>query len=156
MADTTGKIKAFIGTHQKKIDRKGRVTIPQAFRSLLPEESNAKIFLVKGQDEGEYLEAWPAPDWTSKVEKLLAMPPTRKLRKIIRGYVSQAAECSIDREGRIVVPSYFKDFAELKEEVLWVGSGMLMELWSRQSFESNLNIRGEANELLEELDEQLY
>jgi len=143
----------FLGMHEKKVDAKGRVGIPIPFRSLLPEEDSGRIWLVKGSS-GQYLEVWPASAWETFCQEVMDLPGVKQRLKLLRGYVSQAVEGKLDREGRVVVPPLFREFGGLEKQVLWIGVGSRMELWSKGRFEEeDDNLRAEADEVLTENEE---
>jgi MraZ protein len=69
--------------------------------------------------------------------------------------VSGAVDCEIDDSGRILVPPSLRDYAQLKKDVVWAGSGKYAELWDkdawRQHFETSDDERREIGSRLAEL-----
>ncbi len=145
----------FRGTHAKQIDSKNRVGIPKPFRLLIPDNGEEAVWLVKGLDpQDRYLEIWPSHAWDRFCEEANRMPGAQRRRKLLRGYVSQAIACKLDAQGRIVIPPYYREFAGLAGDILWIGSGNMMELWAKDRFEArDDDLRNEAYQVLMENDD---
>ena len=56
-------------------------------------------------------------------------------RQFNRLYFSGACEVNCDRQGRILVPQYLKDFAKIKRDVVIVGVSNRMEIWSKETWQ---------------------
>lgn len=131
----TRRIK-YKGVHICLLDSKNRVSVPGDFRKSLPKRHAGRVWLVSALDAKEkFLEVWPVPAWDKFCEKVLTIPDIFQLRAMLRGYVSKAIECRIDAQGRILIPPYYKVFAGLDGDVVWLGAGDNMELWSRSRYE---------------------
>ena len=107
------------------IDDKGRLTIPAKFREL-PEEG---AFVVQGLDRN--LMVLPPAVFQILYDRLMAMnltdPAARLLRHIILGNALQVVP---DGAGRILLSSNLREYADLKNEVVFVGQGDYFEIWS--------------------------
>ncbi|RJO68658.1 MAG: cell division/cell wall cluster transcriptional repressor MraZ [Myxococcales bacterium] len=127
----------FRGMHGKQIDAKNRIGIPGPFRALLPAEAPETVILAIGIDpSAEYLEAWTAAGWERVLEDVARLADPIERRAMERGYVAQAVECKLDGQGRIVIPPYYRQWAGLDADVLWIGGGNLMELWAKSRYEA--------------------
>jgi MraZ protein len=115
----------FLNQYQHSFDDKGRLTIPSKFREL-PDEG---VFVVQGLDRN--LMVLPPAVFQNLYDRLMAMnltdPTARLLRRIILG---NAQQLKLDRAGRILLSSNLRDFASLKENVIFIGQGDYFEIWS--------------------------
>jgi MraZ protein len=134
-----------IGNFTNTLDEKGRVIIPAAFRYDLSE----KFYLTKGVEKCLYI--YPEKEWLQFVESLQEMPASKKEnRKALRYFSSNAAECEVDKQGRILIPQRLREHALLGKEVLFVGNLNKVEIWNPEYFE---DIEAEEiGEILEELN----
>jgi MraZ protein len=120
----------FIGEYSHKIDARGRVNIP----SKLREEVDDKFYLTKGLDKCLFL--FPEEEWKIFEEKLKILPLTdRNARAFVRMFFAGAVECIIDKQGRINVPNNLIKHSEINKEVMIIGVGQRIELWSKENWE---------------------
>ncbi len=90
------------GNHAAKIDDKGRLKIPNAFRALVEKQHGTELFVTSLT--GEYVRLYPMPVWLALEEKLARMPSTHpaRLKFLDRvNYYGQTAQ--IDVQGRVVI-----------------------------------------------------
>jgi len=129
----TGKevITVLIGKYTNTLDPKGRVIIPAAFRYDLGD----RFILTKGIEKCLYI--YPEKEWLELVERLKkAMPSSKEAnRKALRFFSSNATECEIDKQGRILIPQHLREYAFLSKELLFVGSLNKVEIWSSELYE---------------------
>lgn len=115
----------FLNQYQHSFDDKGRLTIPSRFRELPAEGA----FVVQGLDKN--LMVLPPPVFQVLYDRLMAMnltdPSARLLRRIILG---NALSVVPDSVGRILLSTNLKEYADLKENVVFVGQGDYFEIWS--------------------------
>lgn len=115
----------FLNQYQHCFDDKGRLTIPSRFREL-PEEG---AFVVQGLDRN--LMVLPPAAFEIIYNRLMAMsmtdPSARLLRQIILG---NALRVSPDSAGRILISTNLREYANLQNEVVFVGQGDYFEIWS--------------------------
>jgi len=115
----------FLNQYQHSFDDKGRLTIPSKFRELPAEGA----YVVQGLDRN--LMVLPPPVFQILYDRLMAMnltdPNARLLRRIILG---NALRIVPDGAGRILLSPNLNEFADLKENVVFVGQGDYFEIWS--------------------------
>jgi MraZ protein len=134
----------FRGMHAKQIDAKARVGTPKPFRDLLG-EAVEQVMLVRGLGRDRFLEIWPTAAWERMADQVRLLDGADKRKTLMRGYISQAIECKLDNQGRLVIPPYYREYAGLDGDVLWIGGGSMMELWSKTRFEEKDDaLRNEA------------
>ena len=106
----------FRGNSPARIDDKGRLKVPNAFKSLLESKYGRDLFL--SSLSGEYVRIYPMPVWLDIEEKLTRMPSTHpsRLRFLDRvNYFGQAAE--LDAQGRVLIPLRLREAATMNGEV---------------------------------------
>jgi len=118
-----------IGKYTNALDAKGRVFVPAAFRGDLGD----RFVLTRGaEDKSLYI--YPMDEWKKFVEKLQQLPTSKKdSRMIIRHFCSNATNCDMDSQGRILIPQELREKAELQKEVVFIGTVNRIELWSAEN-----------------------
>ena len=135
----------FYGEFEHSIDRKGRLILPAKFREIAKNQFVEKFFVTRGLDKCLFMFA--EEEWRSQENKFKTMSFTKQQsRTFNRLLFSGAVDVNFDKQGRILLPQYLKDFAEIKRDVMIVGVSNRIEIWakdkwndfyanSRQSFE---------------------
>lgn len=117
----------FKGEYNHTIDTKGRVIIPAKFREKLGES----FVITKGLDG--CLNGYSNEDWEVLEEKLSSMPLTNKeSRQFSRFFLAGAADCEVDKQGRVLIPTVLREFAQLEKDVVFVGVSKRIEIWSKE------------------------
>ena len=125
----------FYGEHEHTMDRKGRLIVPARFRQALQEHEVKRLFLTRGLDGCLFL--FPESEWRITEGKFKQIPFTKgEGRKFNRMFFSGAAEVTVDRLGRLLVPKTLKDFAEIKDDVVIVGVSSRMEIWAKEKWKA--------------------
>ena len=123
----------FLGRFEHTIDEKGRLNIPARFRDLFIERSSGKLILTCFDS---CIEAYPLDEWRHLEEKLKSLSLFQKdVRTFSRLVYSSAAECALDSQGRILIPSQLREMAQLGRDVTLAGAFNRMEIWSRERWE---------------------
>jgi MraZ protein len=123
--------KMFYGEYSHTLDRKGRLIIPSKFREALKEAYAEKLYVTRGLDKCLFIFA--EEEWKSQESKFKAMSFTKSQhRQFNRMFFSGAAELIPDKQGRILLPSYLKEFADIKKDIVLVGVSSRIEIWSKQ------------------------
>ncbi|HXX67642.1 MAG TPA: division/cell wall cluster transcriptional repressor MraZ [Polyangiaceae bacterium] len=123
----------FRGRHEHTIDAKGRTSVPARYRDALDAAGERRIVVTSGLDP--CLVAYAPSEWNDFESALAKLPRfDRAVQKLKRLYVSGAVECDIDDVGRILIPPALRDYAKLKKDVLWAGSGRYAELWDKDEW----------------------
>ena len=124
----------FYGEHEHSIDEKGRLIIPSKFREVFKENYVERFFVTRGLDTCLFVFA--EDEWKKQEAKFRSLPFTSaEARQFNRIYFSGACEVACDKQGRIIVPDYLKDFAKIKREVMIIGVSNRMEIWAKESWE---------------------
>jgi MraZ protein len=123
----------FRGNAPASIDDKGRLKVPNLFRSLLESKYGRELFITSLT--GEYVRIFPMPVWVELEEKLAQVPSSHpsKLRFLDRvNYFGQAAE--LDGQGRLVIPVRLREAATMSGEVDVLGHGNYLDVWNHDRF----------------------
>jgi len=146
----------FYGEHEHSIDRKGRLIIPSKIREVFKEHYAERFFLTRGLETrglDQCLFLFTEDEWRSQENKFKNLPFTRReARKFNRLFFSGAVEVNCDKQGRILIPNYLKEFAGIKRDVMIVGVVNRIEIWSRELWEGFYN---ESKGTFEEVAEKL-
>ena len=121
----------FIGEHQHSIDDKGRLIIPSKFR----EDLGYEFIMTKGLDNCLFV--YPKSEWQMVEEKLKTLPLTnRDARAFIRFFFAGASECTLDKQGRVLVPANLREHSKLEKEAVIIGVSTRMEIWSKEEWDA--------------------
>lgn len=127
----------FRGNAPARIDSKGRLKVPNAFKSLLESKYGRELFLTSLS--GEYVRIYPMPVWLEIEEKLGRMPSTQpsRLRFLDRvNYFGQVGE--IDTQGRVLIPLRLRDAATMAGDVDVLGQFNCLDVWNHDRFLTKL------------------
>ena len=123
----------FRGNAPATVDDKGRLKVPNMFRSLLESKYGRELFVTSLS--GEYVSVYPMPVWLEVEQKLAQMPSTHpsKLRYLDRvNYFGQVAE--LDGQGRVLIPVRLRDSATMAGEVDVLGQVNWLDVWNHDRF----------------------
>jgi MraZ protein len=127
----------FRGSHSAKVDEKGRLKLPAAFKQLLDAASVTQFFITS--TDGEKAEIWPLPVWEER-EKQLAqysnLDDAVDTYLDLTGYYGQQME--MDNQARVLLPPILRGKAKLDAEVMVVGKLTYLEVRNREIFEQSL------------------
>ena len=116
------------GEYQHTLDTTGRLFIPAKLR----EELGDSFVVTKGLDECLFL--YPLDAWKALEEKIRQLPMS-KSRNLQRFFLSAAADVTVDKQGRIVVPPVLRNHAKLEHDVTIIGVLDRAEIWDRQKWD---------------------
>jgi MraZ protein len=122
---------SFTGEFRHALDDRGRVAIPVRFRARLA----AGATLARWLDG--CLSVFPADSWDELADKLRQLPVTnRNAREFARFMSSGAVEVELDRQGRLLIPGYLREYASIGAgEVVVVGALNRLELWAPERWQ---------------------
>ena len=124
----------FYGEFKHTLDRKQRIIIPAKFREALKEHYVERFFITRGLDKCLFM--FVEDEWKTQEQKFKSLSFTKaESRKFNRLYFSGASEMIPDKQGRILIPNYLRDYAEIKKEVYVIGVSNRIEIWSHDLWE---------------------
>jgi MraZ protein len=114
----------FTGEYRHTVDDKGRIAVPAKFRAQL----GAGAFVSRWLDA--CLAIHTQTGWDALATRVAALPITDpNARRFQRLIFAGAAEVELDRQGRVLVPSYLRDHIGLGSDAVVVGSRDHAEIW---------------------------
>jgi MraZ protein len=127
----------FRGVSYLNLDAKGRLAIPARQRERLARLCDSKLVITA--DPQHCLLVYPDSTWTEIERKLMSLPSfdqqSRALQRLLIGY---ANEVEIDSQGRVMVTSEQRDYAQLDKRAALVGVGNKFELWDEAAWRKTL------------------
>lgn len=132
----------FRGNHPAKVDEKGRLKLPAAFKQLVDAQHVTQFYVTSV--DGKSAEIWPLPEWEKREEQLAessTLDDAVKKYLNLTSYYGQQVE--MDNQARILLPQILRGTAKLDAEVAVFGKMNYLEVHNREIFEQNLP----ANEL---------
>ncbi len=141
----------FYGEYLHSIDRKGRLILPAKFRESAKAHFIEKFFVTRGLDKCLFM--FSEEEWRTQETKFKAISFTKQqARTFNRLYFSGAVEVLPDKQGRILLPQYLKDFAQIKKDVMIVGVSNRIEIWAKDKWQE---FYGTSRQSFEEIAEKL-
>ncbi len=144
----------FYGEYEHSIDKKGRIIIPSKFRDFFKEYNIEKLYVTRGLDKCLFL--FTEDEWRTQESKFKSIPFTKsEARKFNRLYFSGASQLECDKQGRILLPKYLKDYADIKRDIIIIGVSNRIEIWSRDIWnEYYKSSQGSFEDIAEKLMEE--
>lgn len=125
----------FLGRYHHTIDAKGRLSIPGKYRDVLARREGGGLVVTKDPDR--CLVVLPLDEWKRLADKIKSIPGTVQVVKDYKRFVhGEAVDCTLDRQGRILIPPDLRQFAQLDRDVMLVGVDDHFEVWSLNRWES--------------------
>jgi MraZ protein len=111
------------------LDAKGRIVLPARYRERLLEICQSQLIITIDTDQPCLL-IYPLPEWELIEEKIEALPSfnptTRRIQRLLIGH---ATEVEVDANGRMLLSSPLREYAQLGKKVVLIGQGKKFELW---------------------------
>lgn len=119
-----------IGQYEGKIDSKGRTALPKKFRNVLGD----RLIVTLGYENA--LIVVSEENWKALLEGTEGRPfiesATRETQRFLLG---GASNIELDGKGRFILPSYLREFAKIRENVVFVGLSRYLEIWDKLRWE---------------------
>lgn len=138
-----------VGEYTHSIDPKKRLAIPAKLRK----ELGNKMVLTKGLDGCLFL--FSLKEFQIFAEKIGQLSFVKKdMREFKRLFLSGASEVEVDRLGRILVPDYLKEYAQLGKEIVIAGLFNRLEIWDHDKWQVHKKgLESQADKIAEKLGE---
>lgn len=146
------KLNYLIGTYECKVDVKGRVLIPSAFKKQLASVIN-KGFVLKRAVFQSCLELYPISEWEELISKVNSLNRFKKKNNdFIRRFTAGVKFIELDNNGRLLIPKDLIEFSNIKREIVLSSSVNIIEIWDKDSYESSIvDSRDDFAKLAEEV-----
>ena len=141
-----------IGTYECKIDVKGRLLIPSAFKKQLAPVI-PKGFVLKRAVFQNCLELYPLVQWEELIKKVNSLNRFKKKNNdFIRRFTAGVKFIELDGNGRLLIPKDLIEFANINREVTLSTSVNIIEIWDKSSYEKAIaDSRDDFAQLAEEV-----
>ncbi len=128
----------FRGNHPAKVDEKGRLKLPAAFKQLLDTRTVTQVYITSV--DGKAAQVWPLAEW-EKHEAMLA--DSGAMDDAVDKYLNLTSyyghQVEIDNQARVLLPQILRGTAQLDGEVAILGKLTYLEVHNREIFEQNLS-----------------
>lgn len=119
---------AFMGVFTNKVDRKGRVSVPAAFRTALADDNFPGIVAMRSIRDGvDAIEALGRQAMTRMSDSIVDMFGDGS--DLASGLFSEAVEVPFDGEGRIILPDHLIAYARITDQATFLGRGPYFQIW---------------------------
>lgn len=136
------------GEYQYALDEKGRVVIPPKVRHVLGDQ----VVATRGFET--CIAVYSPPEWLRVEEGVRNLKAAADQQTVLRYLLASAVDLEVDRQGRIMLPPYLREHAQVKRDVYVIGLGNRLEIWSRPLWRAYLNKAGKsAPKLVEDIPE---
>lgn len=121
----------FIGEHTCKVDSKGRIMLPSAFKKQMPAGTEER-FVIKPDVYESCLILYPIEEWErlNRIIRRNTNPFSQEHELFNRLFHDGKAELVLDASGRLLIPKRLLDYAKAKKEVLLAGRDGKIDVWS--------------------------
>src|SRR5690606_23949312 len=120
----------FIGEYRHSIDEKGRIAVPTKFRKDL----SRGAVITRGLDNCLYV--YTLAEWKQLAQKLATLPISKaNTRAFARLMLAGAMDVSLDKQGRVVLPEYLREYANLTKKAVMTGLYSHLEIWDQDAWE---------------------
>jgi MraZ protein len=136
-------VELFLSTFVNKVDRKGRVSVPAAFRSTLATHRHPNQVVLIPSFKYDAIDGTGSDRLTEMMEGVNTLDQYSDRRDDLALIFAETRPLQIDGEGRIILPDDLKDHAHIEDEVAFVGLGTMFQLWEPERFNT---YRAEARE----------
>jgi MraZ protein len=142
----------FLGSHQNRLDAKGRVSVPAPFRAALRQigetQGNGTHLVLRPSHIHPCIEAWPPSEFETLAAPLGQYSRlSEEHQDLAASIYADAYPVEADREGRILLPDHLVAHAGLTEAVVFMGMGATFQIWEpaaaeRRRAEARARARG--------------
>jgi len=127
------QVNHFRGRSEHSLDGKGRLSIPARFRDILRKQYDERLMVTPWM---KCLKAYPLPQWEKMEITLLArLQEQPDMKKMIRYMIGGVVECSLDKQGRILLPPKLREECGVDKDVVVSGVMTYFEILDKKSWE---------------------
>ena len=124
----------FLGTHQNRLDAKGRVSVPASFRAVLRTVEAGNSLILRPSHKYACIEAWPAPVFAALERQMREIDLFSETHDDLAVSIyADAYPLDADKEGRILLPTLLVSHANLTEGVVFMGMGRIFQIWDPEA-----------------------
>ncbi len=125
------------GNHPARVDDKGRLKIPNGFRSTVESQYGSELYVTSVT--GEYVRLYPMAVWQEIERRLAGVPSTNPSKQRFLDRVNFFGQSvSIDRQGRVLIPQILRETAAMTGEVSVLGLQNYLAVWNQKRLHERL------------------
>ena len=126
------------GNYSAKIDEKGRLKIPNAFRALVEDQHGADLYVTSLS--GDSVRIYPMPVWLQLEERVSRVPSTDPARNRFLDRVNYYGQvCEFDSQGRVLIPARLRESAGMSGDVDVLGKIAYLDVWNHERFVARMH-----------------
>jgi len=131
---------SFIGDYNCKVDAKGRLILPSAFKKQVSPEAKEQ-FVVKKDIYEDCLVLYPMDEWTRMVDILRSKinPYNKSHKQFLRGFYMDTAELVLDSNNRLTIPKKILSKIKTEKELKLVAQDDKIEIWNPETYNRNFD-----------------
>lgn len=127
------------GNYSARIDEKGRLKIPTAFRTAIQEQYGSEVYVTSRKGQGVVVSIYPAPVWRRMEDKLVALS---RFRPEIERYIDLVSyygqDGEIDKQGRVSIHPLLRESAAMAGDVDVLGRLDHLDVWNHERFATRM------------------
>jgi MraZ protein len=125
------------GNHPARIDDKGRLKIPEGFRSLVESRYGPELFVTSVT--GDYVRVYPMAVWLEVERKLAEVPSSNPSKQRFLDRVNFFGQVvAMDKQGRVLIPQLLRESAAMAGEVSVLGLQNHLAVWNQRRLQERL------------------
>ena len=126
----------FIGDYTCKVDVKGRIILPAAFKKQMPADAQDH-FVVRKDIFEKCLVLFSIEDWNRQLDKIRERinPYNREHNMFLRNFFKGTAELSLDTSNRLLIPKRLMDYIHTQRDVVLAGQDGRIEIWAADIYD---------------------
>jgi MraZ protein len=126
----------FIGDYPCKVDVKGRIILPMAFKKQMQAAAQDQ-FVVRKDIFENCLVLYSSDDWNRQIEKIRRRlnPYNREHNMFLRNFFKGTAELTLDHNNRMLIPKRLLDLISAERDVVLAGQDGRIEIWAASAYE---------------------
>lgn len=138
-----------LGEYKHNLDSKNRLALPAKFRSKLGNDA----IITRGLDHCLFV--FGLKEWEVLAQKLISLPLAQSnSRAFARLMLAGAIDAKLDNQGRLLIPDYLREYANLKKQVVVAGLYNRIEIWDSENWKQyKTKTEGASDEIAEKLSE---
>jgi MraZ protein len=129
----------FRGNHPAKVDEKGRLKLPSAFKQLMDAQNETQFYITS--PDGKSAQIWPLSEWIELEKKLAANIHDESIENYVNWTSYYGQQVEIDNQSRLTLPQLLREDAKLTAEVAVIGKTKYVEVKNEEMLKQDLAAR---------------